>query len=182
MRYLVLIGLLCIPACASAPAVWTPATRTSAATCSDPGAPASTPWQLVTGRGFTFCVPASWQSSDGRSWRSGGSVVGWCTLRDLAACPNVTAVTFEFTGTVTHDQSLPPATALAQGADACAADQLAETIGGRLATLSHEHCGGHHVTQATWAAPALHFVGETDDASTARLELQVYRSVRFTAD
>jgi hypothetical protein len=178
MRYGALIGVVLIQACATAPAMWTPAARPSAATCSAPGAPASTPWRLVAGQGFTFCVPASWRSSDGRTWRSGGSVVGWCTSRDLAECPRVT---FEISGPVISSPSQVGAAALTQGGDVCSSDRLDESVGGLPATLQDYHCNAHHVTEASWSALALHFFGATDDASTARLQLQIYRTVRFAS-
>jgi hypothetical protein len=178
VRNLALIGLVLIQACATAPPMWTPAARISAATCSAPGAPAASPWQLVTGRGFTFCVPAAWRSSDGRTWRSGGSLVGWCTGRPPAQCPDVRG---EINIQVITNPSEVGAARLAEEGDACSGQEFAETISGAAATLSEWHCNGHHVTAGVWPTLAVYLLGQTDDAVTARLQLQVYRTVRFTS-
>jgi hypothetical protein len=175
MRNAALISFVLVQACAVAPPIWTPAARPSAATCNAPGAPDSTPWQLVMGQGFTFCVPATWQSSDRRTWRSGGSLIGWCT-ETLAQCPRVQ---YEFIGQIITDPSQEGAAAIADEGNPCSGDHYKEIVSGASADLEDWRCNGHHVTSAVWFAQKVFFFGQTEDAVTARLQLQVYRTVRF---
>ena len=179
MRYPAILAVLVLHGCATASRNWAPVARPSAATCTTPDAPASTPWRLVTTPLFTYCVPAAWQSSDGRTWRLGGAVLGWCTSATLTQCPDVThEVTMEV-NVVTPGQ-LPGPPQATQFGTGCSGQRSADSVGGVWAQLGDWRCQGHHVTEARWVSFALMFVGETDDAATAQLELQIYRTVRFT--
>ena len=149
----------------------------SAATCSNPAAAPAAPWQLVTGEGFTFCVPANWHSSDGRTWRAGGAFIGWCTRDHFAQCPNVSG---ELPLIVISNPQQATAAAIAHEGGVCSYDRFDDTVSGALATLSDQQCHGRHVTEAIWRVRGLYFFGQTDDAVTARLQLQVYRTLRFT--
>ena len=106
-------------------------------------------------------------------------MIGWCTAATLDKCPNIR---IEFTGRVIqiYAGQLPGPPPPSDFDTGCSEDWFAETVGGLPANLDHSHCSSHHVTQAGWPALALLFVGETDDALTAQLELQIYRTVRFT--
>jgi len=174
--WLGVLGLLA--ACASAPPMWTPAARTSAVTCSAPDAPPTAGWQLVMGQGFTFCVPTGWVSSDGHTWRKAGSVLGWCSRDRIDQCPQVHG---EVTAAVVSDPSQMTAAGIYNEGGACSSDRYSTTTSGTLAVLFDEYCNGHHMTHAAWDERGLLFFGETDDPETARLELQVYRTVRFVS-
>jgi hypothetical protein len=177
MRYTGLFGFLFIQGCVSAPAQWTPADRLSAVTCSAPDTARTSSWQLVPGEGFTFCVPAQWRSSDGRTWRSGGGFLGWCTPDHLDKCPNVTG---ELTMQVITNRNQVLLAMMANEGGACSTDRFQASTGGAFVSLLDQHCNGRHVTEAIWTRPALYFFGQTDDPVMARLQLDVYRTVRFT--
>jgi hypothetical protein len=180
MRYGPLLCVLGVQACVAMHPMWTPAARTSANTCGAPDAPASAPpWQLVRGQGFTFCVPADWHSSDGHTWRSRGSLLGWCTPDRPDQCPNVAGY---ISGPIVTNQAQTGAAALVNEGGGCSSDRFREDVSGALATLFDQYCEGRHVTGiGWWSGPSVEFLGQTDDAVAARLQLQVYRTVRFTA-
>ena len=178
MRCVTWVGLFLLQACAVGPPAWTPAARLDPNSCATPSGTAAKPWRLVTGQGFTFCVPSDWQSSDGRTWRSGGAFVGWCTGNLPTLCPNVR---YEITGAIITNSNQLGEAEIANEGGACSGDRSQEDVGGASAELGDWHCGGHHVTDAHWSVQALFFVGQTDDAVVAHLQLQVYRTVRFTS-
>ena len=179
MRHVVVLSVLLVNGCAAAAHNWAPVARPSAAACTAPDAPSTASWQLVKSPVFTFCVPGTWQSVDGRTWRSGGSVIGWCTAATPSQCPNVSMQVSGEVTLVTPGQ-LPGAPRPASFGTGCSSSRSAEDVGGASADLTESHCGGHHVTEAYWPSLALRFLGETDDAATAQLELQIYRTVRIT--
>ena len=164
MRYAAVIGFALIQACA--PPVWTPPARTDAATCIAPGAPASSPWQLVTAQRFTFCVPVAWRASDGPTWRSGGSFLGWCARDHMEQCPKFTGY---FSLTVISNPNQATAAAIAREGGECSSDRFEQSIGGTPTTLIDQHCIGRHITEAAWMGRPLHFFGQTDDAVVAHL-------------
>ena len=106
-------------------------------------------------------------------------MLGWCTSATLTQRPSVT---YEMTMAITRVTpgqlpGPPPATEFGTG---CSGERSADSIGGASAQPADWHCEGHHVTEALWPSLALMFIGETDAAATAQVELQVYRPVRFT--
>ena len=180
MRLRILL-LVLVAACASAPPIWTPAARTSPASCSAPGGPVSPEWQLVTGDGFTFCVPPDWRTTDGRTWHgTGGSSVTW----GAGAMPRREVVSGVVTmrvpaGGAPPSRAAVEAAAQAQLGQQCTTDRHAESVGGQPARLVDFSCQGQHNTSIQWTGAALYFEGETGDAREASLQLQVYRTVRF---
>jgi len=145
--------------------------------------PPAQPWQLVRGTGFTFCVPADWQSADGLTWRgAGGSITfassgsGPLIPRDVITSRPI--VVGEIVETLPADQ-LPTTIRTVPTFAGCAERRLAETIEGRSVTLTDTDCGGDHSTSARWSNPALSFHGTAPSASSAQLQLQVYRTLRF---
>jgi hypothetical protein len=179
MRQRVLIGLLLIQACASGPPAWTPAARLSPASCTAPGVPAAEPWQLVAGDGFTFCVPADWHTSDGRTWRGGGGSITWGT----GAPPPGPVISGEVVTRVPVGQ-MPSQGSLQAAAEAqvrarCSVNRFTERVGGLPAALHDTECDGRHFTGARWETPGVYLQGEAGDAWTASLQLLVYRTVRF---
>ena len=175
MRGATVAGLLLVEACAAAPAAWAPTARLDPSSCAAPPGTPGTPWRLVTAEGFTFCVPSDWQSADGRTWRIGGAFIGWCT-RTLAQCPQVN---YQISGRIIRNPNEIGAAALENEGESCGADNSDEVVGGLSAVLSDWHCNGRHITEAYWRTPPIYFFGETEDAVMARLQLQVYRTVRF---
>jgi len=184
MRHLTPMALAMLQACASSPPMWTPAARTTVASCAAPGAPAAPSWQLVTADGFTFCVPADWRSADGRTWHSADGSVTWGTgipgPRDVVTGSVIVLVPVGGAGAMPSPSAMQSA-ANAQMRERCSNDRFAEKVGGRSATLFDNECDGRHNTGAQWGAPAVYFRGEAGDAATASLQLQVYRSTRFVS-
>lgn len=134
-----------------------------------------TGWKEVRARGFTFCVPASWRSSgrarkgvDARTWRGGGGEVTW-GLGDHRSTRVVTTTVV----TVRAGDPLPEA-------PPGQVNRFTEVIGGSLAELWDNQFDGERYTGAKWARPSVHLAGESHDAGTSHIQLQVYRTVRFT--
>jgi hypothetical protein len=59
-------------------------------------------------------------------------------------------------------------------------NRFAEVIDGRPADLWNNEFEGAFFTGAKWSKPAVYMAGESRDAVTARLQLQVIRTVRFS--
>ncbi len=183
MRYAWVIAVLSLPACASAPPMWTPAARTTAASCAAPAPSAAASWQLVAARGFTFCVPTDWEATGARSWRTAGGTMHWGTGTP-ARHPVVSGVIemrVPAGGPPPSSAELEDA-ARAQVAQRCSNRRFSESVGGRPAALFDTECDGVHYTGSQWTAPAVYFQGEAENDATAVVELQVYRSARFVAD
>ena len=187
MRIGTVAVVILIQACASRPPLWTPAARLDATSCAPPSATAGRSWKLVAGAGFTFCVPSDWQSRDGHSWRGGSGSITWGagTPAPWPQVPQVErageiygTVTYVSPGEVAAPSSIPmvPAATLP-----CSAKRFTERVGGVLADFYHGDCDGRHSTGAWWLAAGAFVAGVAADAETAELQLQVYRSVRFSA-
>jgi hypothetical protein len=130
-----------------------------------------TGWKEVQATGFTFCVPANWRPAgrardgvDARTWRGGGGEVKWGT-GEYRSSKVVTRVV-----TVRAGNPLPEPPGV---------KRFSEVIGGKLADLHDNEFEGDFYTGAKWTNPAVYVVGESRDAPTARLHLQVFRTVRF---
>jgi hypothetical protein len=59
-------------------------------------------------------------------------------------------------------------------------NRFAEVIGGRPADLWNNEFEGDFFTGAEWTRPAVYVAGESRDRVTATLQLQVFRTVRFS--
>lgn len=135
--------------------------------------PSDEPWREVRGNGFTFCVPASWRATgrsrdggpDASTWRGGGGSITWGTGAQGPRRVFVSEVT------VRAGQPLPDPPGRVS--------RFTEVIGGRRAQLWNNEFDGKHFTGATWTQPALYLEGEASDAGAARLQLEIYRTVRF---
>jgi hypothetical protein len=130
-------------------------------------------WKEVRATGFTFCVPASWRPSgrarggvDARTWRGGGGEVTWGTGTFRSTTTTTTMVT------VRAGDPLP-------APPAGQSNRFTEVIGGSVADLWDNRVDGKHYTGAKWARPSMYVAGESRDAGTSRIHLQVYRTVRF---
>lgn len=171
--------LLLMAACASAPP-WAPAARVSPASCTAPGAPADAHWQLAQGDGFTFCVPADWQTLEGRRWQWGSAAIAW----GRGTPPRHVLVSGTVRMRVPVGGGMPSqgeveAAARSQIAAQCSTQDYHENVGGQSAALSDVRCGDTYSTGVHWFGSDLYLQGDADDAGTALLELQIYRTVRF---
>ncbi|HEX8211492.1 MAG TPA: hypothetical protein VF584_15075 [Longimicrobium sp.] len=131
-----------------------------------------TGWREVRATGFTFCVPAGWRpvgrvrnGVDASTWRGGGGEVKWGT-GEYRSGKVVTRVV-----SVRAGNPLPEPTGV---------KRFSEVIGGKLADLYDNEFEGDFYTGAKWTNPAVYVAGESRDAVTARLQLQVFRTVRFS--
>lgn len=131
-----------------------------------------TGWRTVQATGFTFCVPAAWRPAgrarngvDARTWRGAGGEVKWGTGK-YRSTRVVTRVV-----TVRAGNPLP---------EPAGVNRFAEVIGGSPADLWNNEFEGEFFTGAQWNRPEVHMAGESRDAVTARLQLQVMRTVRFS--
>lgn len=165
------LSLLFVPLGAAAQESTAPEVRPCAATV--PGTDL-TGWREVRATGFTFCVPAGWRAVgrvrkngvDARTWRGGGGEVKWGTgeYRSVATATTVTVVS-------------GPVSAIPRPSGNV--NRYSEVIGGKRADLWDNEREGRSYTGAEWSAPAVYVAGESRDRATARLQLQVIRTVRF---
>ncbi|HEX8672747.1 MAG TPA: hypothetical protein VF710_12705 [Longimicrobium sp.] len=132
-------------------------------------------WREVQATGFTFCVPANWRplgrarnGVDAPTWRGGGGEVKWGTGSHRSVA-TVTTVTTVVSG---------PVSAIPRPSGNV--NRYSEMIGGKRADLWDNEFEGSSYTGAEWSAPAVYVAGESRDRATARLQLQVIRTVRFS--
>jgi hypothetical protein len=132
------------------------------------------PWREVRATSFTFCVPGNWRPSGSsargiaaRTWRGGSGSVTWGTGEYRPRRVVTTTV-------VVRPGEPLPSTPPGQ------VRRFTETIDNRTAQLWDNEINGRHYTGATWSRPTVFFDGESADAATARVQLAVYRTVRFT--
>lgn len=131
-----------------------------------------TGWKEVQATGFTFCVPASWRpvgrahnGVDARTWRGGGGELKWGFGTHRAVATATTVVS-------------GPVSAIPRPRGQV--NRHSEVIGGKRADLWDNELEGSSYTGAEWGAPAMYVSGESRDRATARLQLQVIRTVRFS--
>jgi len=183
MRLCALAVVVILPACASGPAVWTPAARTSPESCAPPEPSTAAPWQLVTTPTFTFCVPQAWSTEDGRTWRGPGGSVTWGTgrapERTVVQRVEVRVRVPPGGGPPTRAEVEAAAAAQGKGPPSCTSYRHSERVGGPVATIYDNECDNRHMTGALWLDAGIYFQGEASDAVTASHQLQVFRSVRF---
>ena len=117
----------------------------------------------MSGEGFTYCVPASWQRIDERSWRLPRGRLSWELGPTL---PRVQSV-FE----------LPPAT---DRVDRPQIQVFKEIIGGVPVEMRTLTRGSGFSAFASWEVGRLFFMGGATDQTTADGFLEVYRTVRLT--
>jgi hypothetical protein len=167
MRAFLLIPLLGLVACAPKR---TPAFAAEAVPCPVAvDARAGQPWQQVVADGFTFCVPASWRAGGESTLRGDG---GW--IRWGGGEPRRTMAARTITVTVPAGQG-PPVPPGRQ-------HRFSETIGGALAELWDNELECTFYTGAQLRQPkAIHLLGQSSSQSARATQLQVYRTVRFTA-
>ncbi|HEX2095331.1 MAG TPA: hypothetical protein VHG28_23245 [Longimicrobiaceae bacterium] len=134
--------------------------------------PGGAPWRLVRGDGFTFCVPPSWRpagpvpspGADAQVWRGGDGTLHWSPGPLRTSTRTVTVMRRE-------GDPLPRSETR----------RFSEVIDGSPAELWSNRYGEKRFTGAEWTRPRpVHFTGESESAATAALQLDVYRTVRFT--
>ena len=119
-------------------------------------------WKQVAAPGFTFCVPASWKRAGDTRWNGRGFVT-WTrsTVREK--------VPFSVGRMTTRDMPAPSA----------GPQRMTETIGGQRAELSFLPSQGRYLTTADWESPVLRFRGEAPNEQSMKLQLDIFRTVRF---
>ena len=131
-------------------------------------------WREVRATRFTFCVPASWRGTggaaggavDARTWRGSGGSITWGTGQAGSRRTVTTEVI------VRPGEPLPTPSGQVR--------RFREVIDGRPAQFYDNEFAGKHYTGASWTRPAVYLEGEADNPAAARLQLAVYRTVRFT--
>ena len=131
-------------------------------------------WREVRATSFTFCVPMNWRPSGSssrgiaaRTWRGGSGSVTWGTGEYR---PRRVVSTTAVVRPGERLPSTPPGQVR----------RFTETIDNRTAQLWDNEINGRHYTGVAWSRPTVFFDGEAADAATARVQLAVYRTVRFT--
>jgi len=167
------VGLLVLLAgCASGgPAV----SASTLAACTASSAPDG--WREVRNADFSFCVPASWSSSDSRVWRGDGGGIEWGTGVRRRRVASTTAI-------VRTRGGGPPTEAEIQAAIADQVRSLyrqTETINGVEATLWITQAEGSFLTGADFqSGPGVYLSGEATDRPSADQQLVIYRTVRLS--
>jgi hypothetical protein len=131
--------------------------------------PSSPPeeWQQVSAQGFTFCIPTSWRATGRNTFHGDGGWVRWGTGEYRAT--EVQTVTVHVPA-----GSLPPTPPGRQ-------NRFAEAIGGSVAELWDNELEGKFYTGAQWQTPArIYLMGQSGDLRARDLQLEIYRTVRFT--
>lgn len=148
------------------------AQTTETVPCSVPvSAAPGEPWQQITGRGFTFCIPASWRAASRNTFRGDGGWVRWGT-GEYRGGPSETGTAF-ITVPANGPLVLPPPRGRY--------NHFPETIGGSVAELWDSELDGKFYTGAQWQTPErIYLAGECTDARARDLQLEIYRTVRFT--
>lgn len=173
--YLLFASLLLVPLSAAAQESPQPSAAEAMRPCTAvvPGADLAG-WKEVRATGFTFCVPANWRASgrardgvDAPTWRGGGGEVTWGTGVYRGVAVRTRVVTRRVAG---GEPLQDPGSQV---------NRFSEVIGGRMAELHDNRFDGEHFTGATWNSPALFLRGKSRDAGSARIQLQVFRTVRF---
>lgn len=164
------VALLLLAACSSAAPPTArvdgvPAAAVATTPCPVPPAVTTEEWRLVPGSGFSFCVPTSWRQVGAREWRGDGSV-SWGANAGRRAPFVISSV----------DRGAPP-----PPSRPVERDRRRESIAGKEAELSILVVGSRHLTSARWEAPRLVFSGEAPSTEAARLQLDIFRTVRFTS-
>ena len=119
---------------------------------------------------FIVCLPAEWTLS-GSTWRRGPSTIRWGI------------------GLYTDPEGRQPSGGPAlsgEGVDrqeggttGNVVRRFGEMIGGSWADLWRGRRGGFYRTGAQWTDARVWFAGQSPDAKTADLQLNIYRTVRF---
>jgi len=141
--------------------------------CSVPVASApQEPWQQITARGFTFCIPSSWRAGPRNTFRGDGGWVRWGTGEYRSGSRE--------TGTMivaVPANQVPSFQPTPRGRY----NHFPETIGGAVAELWDSEVDGKFYTGAEWQRSVhIHLAGETADARVRNIQLEIYRTVRFT--
>jgi hypothetical protein len=138
--------------------------------CSVPAASApQEQWQQITARGFTFCIPSSWRAGARNTFRGDGGWVRWGT-GEVRRETGTTVVTVP-ANAIPSTLPTPPGRF----------NRFPETIGGFVAELWDSEVDGKFYTGAQWERPErIHLTGESTDARVRNIQLEIYRTVRFT--
>lgn len=123
-----------------------------------------TDWQFVEAKGFTFCVPPTWNVSGSRARFAGGSVQ-WKNGR-----PPRPDAAFRVGDRVSPDAMV----------SAAPRTTFEEIVGGEQAEFWRQSLRGSFKTGATWNSPGMYFTGDANSEELAGVQFAVYRTVRFT--
>lgn len=127
-------------------------------------------WQQIAARGFTFCIPGSWRAVRNNTFRGDGGWVRWGTGQHRGREVGTVVVTVPAEDVSRMTPSLPGRF-----------NHFPETIGGFVAELSDSEVEGRFYTGAQWQTPErVYLEGESTDARVRTLQLEIYRTVRFT--
>lgn len=130
------------------------------------------PWQQVSAQGFTFCVPSSWRSVGRNTFRGDGGWVRWGTGEYRGGRRETgTMVVAVPANAIPSELPTPPGRF----------NHFPETIGGSVAEVWDNEIDGRFYTGAQWERPErIHLAGEATDARVRNIQLEIYRTVRFT--
>lgn len=125
--------------------------------------------RLVTGNGFTFCLPLKWKL-DGEEATRGPSRVRWGVGDALqGAIARTGRVVFKERPAL--DDQMP---------NGMESSKKTETVDGRRVEISRSKLQGQYGVIAQWQTPSLFFAGSTTSSSDADAIIAMARSVRFT--
>lgn len=127
-------------------------------------------WREVQMPTFLVCLPGEWKLS-GTTWRRGPSTIRWGTgiYPDPEGRPSATGS--GLSGAAIDRQE--------GGTAGNVVRRFGEMIGGSWADLWRSRRGGIYRTGVQWTDARVWFAGQSPDAQTADLQLDIYRTVRF---
>ena len=154
-------------------------TSPSVARPCDPGSPDSTAWQLVTGKGFTFCLPATWRV-EGQTASFKAEKLRWGNGQPTRITSGPVTI-----GRITSDAAPgigPPSEAESRRLvdQQLGIQRETEIIDGRRADVSRNIHQGVRNTMAVWDQPRIWISGEAASSEQANAQLMIIRTVRFT--
>lgn len=128
-------------------------------------------WREVQMPSFVVCLPAEWALS-GSTWRRGAATIRWGIgiYTDPDARPSSGGPALSGAGIDRQEG----------GTAGNVAHRFGEMIDGSWADLWRSRRGGIYRTGVQWTDARVWFVGQSPDAQTVDLQLNVYRTVRFT--
>lgn len=138
-------------------------------------------WQEVRAEGFTFCVPGDWRADGARGWQGRNGSVTWGTGDFRQRAQVVTEVVEVRVEPGMSEREMMRAAEEQLGSRGVRTRNLSETVDGKRAEMWQTTADGTYSTGARWEQPRVYLTGRAQNARAARLQLGIYRTVRFAA-
>lgn len=138
-------------------------------------------WQEVRAEGFTFCVPGDWRPDGERGWRGRGGSVTWGTGKPGPVTGVATEVVAVEVQPGMTEREIERAAEEKLSLRAPRSRQFSEVVDGKRAEMWQMDMDNVVHTGAQWDAPQVFLMGRARNERAARLQLGIFRTVRFAA-